>query len=71
MNKTEAHQIHPALEKLHSEAKQIKTKELDLEEENAELRRALQDYEDIQGNYEGKIGRMLQDGTLHLSEADV
>ena len=71
MNKTEAKYIHPPVESLHKENRDIRYQETATEEDNKELRRTVKSYQDIIESMENKITLMYEDGTLKITEAEV
>ena len=55
MNKTEARQINPAVEHLHKEARELTSKERELEDDNRDLMRQLRQHEEIIESMENKL----------------
>lgn len=71
LSKTTAKQIQPPIESLHKQSKQIREEEAVNEEENRELHRTLEVYEQMMASMEAKIASLIEDGLIKMSEADV
>lgn len=70
MNKTEAKQIHPQVEHLHKEARELRRRERFMEEENRNLTRVAHESEQMLDVLEARAAQMLEDGLLKMSESD-
>jgi hypothetical protein len=71
LNKTDAKQIHPAIENLHMDALDIRNQEGHLEEENRELRRMLANRQELLDSLEYRVNQLFEDGSLKLTESDM